>query len=419
MFWHTVPPVIHPWPIQFSQSMSLLDATPVSSNNPKQPATVSIIHAPHKASEKASGEPLTKEVFNEVHIIPTVPLYPPEGGLRAWLAIAGAYVYLVLLVMLTALSPSSSFVMFLTFGMIFSFGVFQDYCTVGATWWLVHLFQILSSAVACHFERLHSIRRELDRLRANILAIRYGPVYGEMVRQWPFPYFDYSRFHFICSIVSLVTSKLCVLVLWICKSFFMLSLCKPQQYYQFFLSQGIGMGLGMGLLTVPSLSIYSHYFQKKRGLANGILTAGPTIYPISLKLHLQLFSGSCLGGVLWPIMLNKLIESKVGFPWAIRYASLSISYINPALTVMVTRVGAFLSLGLLTAANFLMRKHPLAKPRPKMSMLGGIKIVFKDAAFIFSLIAYVPSCTTPILPGKRLTHNRVFISGLGLFFPCE
>lgn len=87
----------------------------------------------------------------------------------------------------------------------------------------------------------------------------------------------------------------------------MLSLAKPHQYYQVrrlkytvflprlnlritphqvFLSQGVGMGLGMGLIFVPVVSIPSHYFKRRRALVAGIVLAGNAtgaiIFPISM-----------------------------------------------------------------------------------------------------------------------------------------
>lgn len=62
----------------------------------------------------------------------------------------------------------------------------------------------------------------------------------------------------------------------------MLSLAKPHQYYQIFLSQAIGMGIGMGLVIVPALSLPSHYFRRRRAFAMGLVFAGDVnISPIS------------------------------------------------------------------------------------------------------------------------------------------
>jgi MFS family permease len=53
---------------------------------------------------------------------------------------------------------------------------------------------------------------------------------------------------------------------------FMLSLAKT--YWQVFLAQGICIGLGAGLLYVPSLALIGLSFSTKRSLAQGIVTSG-------------------------------------------------------------------------------------------------------------------------------------------------
>ena len=52
----------------------------------------------------------------------------------------------------------------------------------------------------------------------------------------------------------------------------MLSLSKT--YWQVFLSQGVCMGLGAGLLYIPSLALVGVWFSKKRALAMGIVMSG-------------------------------------------------------------------------------------------------------------------------------------------------
>lgn len=54
----------------------------------------------------------------------------------------------------------------------------------------------------------------------------------------------------------------------------MLSLARPHHFYQFFLTQSIGAGIGMGLMFVPAISVTAHYFRKKRSLAMGLVIAG-------------------------------------------------------------------------------------------------------------------------------------------------
>jgi MFS family permease len=52
----------------------------------------------------------------------------------------------------------------------------------------------------------------------------------------------------------------------------MLSLCK--EYWQVFLAQGVCMGLGAGLLYIPSLALVSIWFDRKRALAMGVVMSG-------------------------------------------------------------------------------------------------------------------------------------------------
>jgi hypothetical protein len=54
----------------------------------------------------------------------------------------------------------------------------------------------------------------------------------------------------------------------------MLSLAQPYHFYQHLLSQGFGMGIGMGFMFLPALSVPSHYFRAKRSVAMGIVMAG-------------------------------------------------------------------------------------------------------------------------------------------------
>lgn len=79
------------------------------------------------------------------------------------------------------------------------------------------------------------------------------------------------------------------------------------KYYQFFLSQGIGFGLGLCPLFLPAVSVIPHWFKKRRAFAMGIGAAG-----------------SSVGGVVYPIAINKLIPM-VGFPWSVRIAAFLVS----------------------------------------------------------------------------------------------
>jgi MFS family permease len=80
--------------------------------------------------------------------------------------------------------------------------------------------------------------------------------------------------------------------------FMMLSL--SHEFYAIFLSQGICMGLGFGLLYVPTVALISRRFETNRAVALGVAT-----------------SGAPAGGIIYTVIFNQLI-SRVGFGWTVR-----------------------------------------------------------------------------------------------------
>jgi len=98
----------------------------------------------------------------------------------------------------------------------------------------------------------------------------------------------------------------------------MLSLC--HSYYQVFLAQAITVGLGAGCLFIPSVAILSQYFNTKLATATGLAA-----------------SGSSLGGVIYPIVLYRLIP-QIGFGWATRVLGfMSLCTLLVSISVMEVR----------------------------------------------------------------------------------
>ncbi|KAJ7464983.1 major facilitator superfamily domain-containing protein [Mycena galericulata] len=143
-------------------------------------------------------------------------------------------------------------------------------------------------------------------------------------------------------------------------SFVMLSFTRPEQYYQVFLSQGLGMGIGISLIYVPTCTLVSQHFRARKALAMGILAASVP-----------------LGGVVFTIMLNQMIHHGPGFGWAVRSA-------------------AFLTIGCFVVANFLVTGVPPMAPNPRSSQT----LVKSIANLPYSLM---------LLSG--------FVAQLGTFFP--
>jgi MCP family monocarboxylic acid transporter-like MFS transporter 10 len=152
----------------------------------------------------------------------------------------------------------------------------------------------------------------------------------------------------------------------------MLSLSQPQQFYQVFLTQGLGVGISLGFLFLPALSVLSHHFARRRALAMGIAV-----------------SGSSAGGVVFPILLNKMIE-KYGFPWA-------------------TRTAAFVCLGLMTISLACMRTRP-PPPRPQVDgqESPSVLAIFKDVPYVLAVLANLATIVGIFFISK-------YISGIMLF----
>lgn len=80
----------------------------------------------------------------------------------------------------------------------------------------------------------------------------------------------------------------------------MVSLCT--EYWLFMLAQGVLMGSAVAFLQFPAFAAVAQYFEKNRAAAMGITA-----------------SGSSIGGVIFPIVLSKLLNgSNVGFGWSMR-----------------------------------------------------------------------------------------------------
>lgn len=109
---------------------------------------------------------------------------------------------------------------------------------------------------------------------------------------------------------------------------FMTSIC--HKYWQFVLAQGFCIGIANGCMFVPMISVISTYFDAtKRSFAIGLVLCG---------------SGT--GGLVIPIMLNRLID-RIGFGWAVRTLG-------------------FMALGMLLVAERLLKKRLPPKESVKM-----------------------------------------------------
>lgn len=130
------------------------------------------------------------------------------------------------------------------------------------------------------------------------------------------------------------------------------------EYYQFFLAQGVCVGIGGGLLFLPSVAIVATYFSTRRGIATGITAAGGSI-----------------GSVLYPIIFRRL-QPQIGFAWT-------------------TRIIAFIALGTLSISAVIIKSRiPPPKKARAMVDVNALKSVpfmlFSFGMFLAFVGLYIP-----------------------------
>ncbi|EXJ83522.1 hypothetical protein A1O1_07145 [Capronia coronata CBS 617.96] len=155
-------------------------------------------------------------------------------------------------------------VMFYTFGYLNAFGVYETY----------YLRETLHEYTPSTISWIGSLQ-VFFQFAAGIIAGPLTDLWGPRVVLWPF------------SIIYVAAVMLT-------------SICK--KYWHFILAQGVLGGLANGLAYAPAVAVIGQYFHKRRPLAMGIAS-----------------SGSSLGGVIFPVMLDRIIyHTSLGFGWAVR-----------------------------------------------------------------------------------------------------
>jgi MFS family permease len=84
------------------------------------------------------------------------------------------------------------------------------------------------------------------------------------------------------------------------------------QIWQLFLSQGVLVGMGCGLIYVPSLPIISQWFGKKRSLVNGITSAGAGVGGLGMSFAIQAMISRL--GISWALRIVGIITFAVNLP---------------------------------------------------------------------------------------------------------
>ncbi|KIX09370.1 uncharacterized protein Z518_00449 [Rhinocladiella mackenziei CBS 650.93] len=171
-------------------------------------------------------------------------------------------------------------VMFFTWGYLNAFGVYEAY----------YLHDFLGSYSPSTIAWIGSLQL-FFQFAGGVVA---GPVtdrWGARILIWPFS---------ILYVVSVMLTSIC------------------KKYWQFILVQGALGGLANGLVFAPAVAVLGQYFQRRRAVALGIAS-----------------SGSSLGGVIFPVMLDLMIfHTPLGFGWAVRIVGFLV--LGLVLTACVT-----------------------------------------------------------------------------------
>lgn len=252
----------------------------------------------------------------------------PDGGLKAWSVIVAA--------VLTT---------FCTFGYVNTWGIFQDYYE------RVLLPDQSPSAIAW----IGSVQYTLIFLPGLVTGRLFD------LGHFKIPYFIASCGLIVCT--------------------FLTAECK--QYWQFLLVQGLFTGLFSGIAFSPAVTVVSHWFSKKKGLALGITA-----------------TGSSLGGTLFPIVGQNLIPL-VGFKWTVR-------------------VFGFMTLAALGIANFVIDRR-----LPPMNVQGGLLNLsaFRNLAYtiycisgilcflgLYTALTYLPASATTMGVSSNFAFYLVAIA---------
>ncbi|KAL2423251.1 Aspyridones efflux protein apdF [Exophiala dermatitidis] len=155
-------------------------------------------------------------------------------------------------------------VMFFTFGYLNAFGVYETY----------YQKELLHEYTPSAISWIGSLQVFLQ-FAAGIIAGPITDLWGPRVIIWPFS---------IIYVAAVMLTSVCT------------------KYWHFILAQGLLGGLANGLAYAPAIAVIGQYFHKRRALAMGIAS-----------------SGSSLGGIIFPVMLNRLIyHTSLGFGWTVR-----------------------------------------------------------------------------------------------------
>ena len=213
--------------------------------------TPETLHGPDRvrsAEEERFEKLSTTEQIDEKAVAQVAPAPPPEaedGGTRAWLQVLGSFLVFSNL-----------------WGFTFAFGSFQSF----------YELDFIPNESPSNISWIGTT--------LTFLLILVGVISG--------PLFDLGYFR------SMLLAGAGIETVGV----FLMSL--STKYFHLFLTQGVMLGLGNGLLYLPGLALVGRSFKKHRAVAMGITTCGAP-----------------MGGIIYTLMFEQLIP-KMSYGWTVR-----------------------------------------------------------------------------------------------------
>ncbi|KAJ5265706.1 hypothetical protein N7524_006724 [Penicillium chrysogenum] len=186
---------------------------------------------------------------------PAIPPPPPNGGLTAWLQVAGAF-----------------FLFFNSWGIVNTFGVYQSY----------YEETLLPGYSASSISWIGTIQ--------GFLLFIVGVVVG--------PVFDKGYLKTLIAIGSFLVV------------FGLMMTSLATKYYQIFLAHGVAVGTGCAFLFLPSVAIVATYFTSRRAVATGSVIF-PIVFhkligPLGFGWTTRVIAFIALGGLLFSLAVMKM-----------------------------------------------------------------------------------------------------------------
>ncbi|GAK62185.1 monocarboxylate transporter [Moesziomyces antarcticus] len=192
------------------------------------------------------------KIERDIEKVVTEPGPAPDGGLQAWLVVAGTFVLIMT-----------------NFGLLTSYGVFQSY-------YLSHQLAHLPSSTVSWIGSLQTF-----------MILGGSFVFGKLSDDYG------SRWVVVCGSVITFISMLCV------------SFCTT--LVQLIMVQGVAFGLGGSMLFLPGCALVNQYFDRKKGTAMSVIIGAASFGGIIWPLILQALFDHPKIGFAWGVRIAALL----------------------------------------------------------------------------------------------------------------